>query len=131
VTTDHFDQKNELICQPGILSQQMKVLIPGGAGYIGSVLVGHLLNRGHQVTVLDNLFFQQKSLFGYAPNPNFEFVYGDTRDKATVEPLVAKADVIIHLAAVVGILSIAELWLGQTHRRSRFERSTDYLSLHQ
>jgi nucleoside-diphosphate-sugar epimerase len=81
----------------------MKVLIPGGAGYIGSVLVGRLLNEGHQVTVLDNLFFQQRSLFGYATNPNFDFVYGDCRDKATLEPLMAKADAVIHLAAVVGM----------------------------
>jgi nucleoside-diphosphate-sugar epimerase len=81
----------------------MRVLIPGGAGYIGSVLTGHLLNLGHQVTVLDNLYFQQKSLFGYASNPNFDFVYGDTRDRATLEPLMAKNDVIIHLAAVVGM----------------------------
>ena len=81
----------------------MRVLIPGGAGYIGSVLTGHLLNLGHQVTVLDNLYFQQKSLFGYASNPNFDFVYGDTRDRATLEPLMAKNDLIIHLAAVVGM----------------------------
>ena len=81
----------------------MRILIPGGAGYIGSVLTGHLLNLGHQVTVLDNLYFQQKSLFGYASNPNFDFVYGDTRDRATLEPLMAKNDVIIHLAAVVGM----------------------------
>ncbi len=81
----------------------MRVLIPGGAGYIGSVLTGHLLDLGHRVTVLDNLYFQQKSLFGYATNPNFDFVFGDSRDKATLKPLMAKNDVIIHLAAVVGM----------------------------
>ena len=80
----------------------MKILINGGAGYIGSVLIGHLLRAGHSVTVLDNLIFGQRSLFGYCSNPNFEFVFGDVRNSDTVRPLVAKADAVIHLAAVVG-----------------------------
>ena len=80
----------------------MKILINGGAGYIGSVLIGHLLRAGHSVTVLDNLIFGQRSLFGYCSNPNFEFVFGDVRNADTVKPLVAKADAVIHLAAVVG-----------------------------
>lgn len=80
----------------------MKILINGGAGYIGSVLIGHLLRAGHSVTVLDNLIFGQRSLFGYCSNPNFEFVFGDVRNADTVRPLVAKADAVIHLAAVVG-----------------------------
>lgn len=80
----------------------MKILINGGAGYIGSVLIGHLLRAGHHVTVLDNLIFGQRSLFGYCSNPNFEFVFGDVRNADTVRPLVSKADAVIHLAAVVG-----------------------------
>ncbi len=80
----------------------MKILINGGAGYIGSVLTGHLLKAGHQVTILDNLIFGQRSLFGYCPDPNFEFVFGDCRNADTMRPLMAKADAVIHLAAVVG-----------------------------
>jgi len=80
----------------------LKILINGGAGYIGSVLIGHLLRAGHHVTVLDNLIFGQRSLFGYCSNPNFEFVFGDVRNADTVRPLVSKADAVIHLAAVVG-----------------------------
>jgi nucleoside-diphosphate-sugar epimerase len=80
----------------------LKILINGGAGYIGSVLIGHLLRAGHQVTVLDNLIFGQRSLFGFCSNPNFDFVFGDCRNVDTLKPLVAKADAIIHLAAVVG-----------------------------
>ncbi len=80
----------------------MKILVNGGAGYIGSVLTGHLLKAGHHVTILDNLIFGQRSLFGYCSDPNFEFVYGDCRNADTLKPLLAKADAVIHLAAVVG-----------------------------
>jgi len=80
----------------------LKILINGGAGYIGSVLIGHLLRAGHHVTVLDNLMFGQRSLFGFCSDPNFEFAFGDCRNADTLKPLLAKADAIIHLAAVVG-----------------------------
>jgi nucleoside-diphosphate-sugar epimerase len=77
-------------------------LVNGGAGYIGSVLTGHLLRAGHHVTVLDNLIFGQRSLFGYCSDPSFDFVFGDCRNPDVLKPLLAKADAIIHLAAVVG-----------------------------
>jgi nucleoside-diphosphate-sugar epimerase len=80
-----------------------KVLITGGSGYIGSVLTGHLLEEGHDVTCLDNLIYGQKSLFNYADNPNFNFVYGDARDRNVMKELVPKSDVIIPLAAIVGM----------------------------
>ena len=54
-----------------------KILITGGAGYLGSVLTGHLLNEGYQVTCLDNLMYKQNSLFNFVSNPDFDFVYGD------------------------------------------------------
>lgn len=81
----------------------MKVLVPGGAGYIGSVLVCRLLQEGHQVTVLDNLYYQQKGLFGYAYHPSFNFIFGDARDESLMKAEMAKHDAIIHLAAVVGM----------------------------
>lgn len=80
----------------------LKVLITGGAGYIGSVLTPMLLDKGYSVTVLDNLAFRQDSLLGVAHRENFDFVRGDARNRPLVEKLVPKFDVIIPLAAVVG-----------------------------
>lgn len=81
---------------------EMRILVTGGAGYIGSVLTGELLTRGHEVTVIDNLMYKQLSLFQYCSNPNFTFVRGDVRDEALMKRLVEPADVIIPLAAIVG-----------------------------
>jgi nucleoside-diphosphate-sugar epimerase len=79
-----------------------RILITGGAGYIGSTLVPELLNLGHSVTVIDNFLYGQTSLAAIIGNPRLELVYGDVRDKATMTPHIGKADVIIPLAAIVG-----------------------------
>lgn len=80
-----------------------KVLITGGAGYLGSVLTEVLLNKGYQVTVLDNLIYKQISLVPFSHNKNFDFILGDVRDENTLKPLVESHDVIIPLAAIVGM----------------------------
>jgi nucleoside-diphosphate-sugar epimerase len=80
-----------------------KILITGGSGYIGCVLTGYLLDKGYEVTCLDNLMYRQNSLFDYAANPDFGFIYGDVRNKELMEKTVPKFDVIIPLAAVVGM----------------------------
>jgi nucleoside-diphosphate-sugar epimerase len=80
----------------------MRVLITGGAGYLGSVLTQQLLNYGYHVTVLDKLIFNQISLLPHTSNPNFKFVYGDVRDLVLMHKLINEADVIIPLAAIVG-----------------------------
>jgi nucleoside-diphosphate-sugar epimerase len=80
----------------------MKILITGGAGYIGSILTPTLLGAGHQVTVLDNFLFHQASLADCCQFETFQVVRGDSRDESVVGPLVAKADLIIPLAALVG-----------------------------
>jgi len=80
----------------------MKVLITGGAGYIGSILTPHLLKQGHQVTVLDSLLYNQAPLLDCCADADFEFVCGDARDEAVLRPLMAKADCIVPLAALVG-----------------------------
>jgi len=80
----------------------MKILITGGAGYIGSVLTPYLLKQGHSVTVLDTFMFGQNSLIDCCSYKSFEVVRGDARDEALVKKLVEKADVIIPLAALVG-----------------------------
>ena len=79
-----------------------KVLVTGGAGYLGSIMVPDLLKAGHKVTVLDNFMFKQDSLNHCCYNPNFSVVKGDVRQKSTMAKLLKSADVIIPLAALVG-----------------------------
>lgn len=80
----------------------MKILVTGGAGYIGSLLTPALLAQGHEVTVLDNFMFRQNSLMDCCHYPQFQVVRGDCRDEDLMKPLIARADVIIPLAALVG-----------------------------
>jgi nucleoside-diphosphate-sugar epimerase len=80
----------------------MKILITGGAGYIGSLLTPALLVEGHQVTVVDNFYFKQASLLDCCHYGRFEIVRGDCRDEELMKRLVSRADAIIPLAAVVG-----------------------------
>ncbi len=80
----------------------MKILVTGGAGYIGCVLVPLLLEHGHDVRVLDNLMYGGQGLLPYFRNPRFDFVAGDVRDSEAVTCAVKDRDVIIHLAAIVG-----------------------------
>jgi nucleoside-diphosphate-sugar epimerase len=78
------------------------ILITGAAGYLGSIFCEHFLTAGYQVTAMDNLIYGQNSLFHFCANPNFEFVNGDVRNEALMKGLIAKADVIIPLACIVG-----------------------------
>ncbi len=84
------------------MADTYKFLITGGAGYLGSVMVQELLERGHRVTAIDNLMFAQTSLAGVCHYPGFDFVNGDARLAETMRPLVKDADVVIPLAALVG-----------------------------
>lgn len=80
----------------------MKILVTGGAGYLGSILVPDLLAAGHEVTVLDNFMFRQGSLNHVCYHPKFTVVKGDIRIESIVLPLLKKADAVIPLAALVG-----------------------------
>ena len=80
----------------------MNILITGGAGYLGSVITPLLLDKGHNVTVYDNLMYNQLTLSDLCYKPNFKFVYGDVRDYAKLNKHIQKADVIVPLAAIVG-----------------------------
>lgn len=80
----------------------MKILVTGGAGYVGSVLCPLLLNNGHKVRVLDSLVFGVNGILGCFLNKNFEFIKGDILNKEIVHSAVSGVDVIIHLAAIVG-----------------------------
>jgi nucleoside-diphosphate-sugar epimerase len=80
----------------------LNILVTGGAGYIGSILVPHLLDAGHDVTVVDNFLYKQASLNSCCHHDNFTAIKGDIRTESTILPLLGKADVIIPLAALVG-----------------------------
>lgn len=80
----------------------MKILITGGAGYLGTVITKTMLEAGHKVTAIDNLSFKQLSPLHYTSNPNYNFIYGDVRNEAFLRHQVGTHDVIIPLAAIVG-----------------------------
>jgi nucleoside-diphosphate-sugar epimerase len=80
----------------------MKILVTGGAGYLGSVITKKFLDNGYEVVVLDKLIFNQTSLLGCTNNPKFKFIHGDVRNKSLLEKLCNEADIIIPLAAIVG-----------------------------
>ena len=79
-----------------------KILVTGGAGFVGSILVDQLLNKNYIVRVLDNLMYGQTCHFPYFINKNFEFITGDIRSKKTVREALKGVDTILHLAAIVG-----------------------------
>jgi len=89
-----------------------RVLITGGAGYIGSLLTGVLLERGCAVTVVDKLLFGGESLLAYWRHPRFRFTPGDVTEPATLQPTAEglrvgrlepeRFDAVVHLAAIVG-----------------------------
>lgn len=80
----------------------LKVLMTGGAGYLGSVLCEHLLDAGYDVTVVDQPKRSTQSLFHLCAHPRFHFVFGDVRDENLMRRLLAYCDVLIPLAAIVG-----------------------------
>ncbi len=82
-----------------------RVLITGGAGYIGSLLTGVLLQRGDHVTVVDDLLFGGESLLAYFSHPRFAFIKGDVCDREVVARLKSRQPgytAVVHLAAIVG-----------------------------
>lgn len=79
-----------------------RVLVTGGAGYIGSILTKRLLDSGFHVTVLDSFIHKQSSLLDCCGHEDFEVVRGDCRDAAVLKPLLKDKDIVIPLAALVG-----------------------------
>lgn len=80
----------------------MKILITGGAGYLGSVMVPRLLSEGHDVVVVDNMMYSQSSLLDCCYHPQLTIIRGDTRDKALITRLLKDADAIFPLACLTG-----------------------------
>ena len=79
-----------------------RILITGGAGYLGCEMVAALLAEGHHVTVVDNLMYGQHTLFHFCSHPSFEFIRGDARSEPLMAEAVKDADVLIPLACIVG-----------------------------
>lgn len=82
--------------------KKKRVLVTGGAGYIGSILTPTLLREGFHVTVIDNLMYRQLSLLDCFGDSDFVFVKGDASNRKVMEPLIAQSDIMIPLAAIVG-----------------------------
>lgn len=81
---------------------KIKVLVTGGAGYIGSILVPELLLNGYEVTVYDNLMFQQTSFLDCCNHADFHFINADVRNNERLKEAMKGKDIIIPLAALVG-----------------------------
>ena len=79
-----------------------KILVTGGAGYIGTTLVPKLLHKGYEVTVFDNLMVGGNQLLSFFRYKNFKFIKGDIRNIKELKNAVKDQNIIIHLAALVG-----------------------------
>lgn len=80
----------------------MKLLVTGGAGYLGAVMVPTLLQEGHEVVVLDNFMYNQNSLLDCCHDENLTIIRGDTRDNNLIKKLLKNADAIFPLACLTG-----------------------------
>jgi UDP-glucose 4-epimerase len=85
----------------------MRVFITGGAGFIGSHLCDALISRGDEVTILDNLSTGSQNNIAHLKG-KIEVNQGDIRDKSLVESLVANSDLVLHMAAALGVDNILE-----------------------
>jgi UDP-glucose 4-epimerase len=87
----------------------MRILVTGGAGFIGSHLAERLLQDGHDVTILDDLSTGRlENLEAFSGHPRMQFIEGDVADLEVVRPLVGDADLVYHLAAAVGVRYVVE-----------------------
>lgn len=102
------------------MKKKLKILVSGGAGYIGSVLVRLLLQAGKEVRVMDNLRFGGDTLVELFNHPDFDFVKGDVRDEGDLRQALAGVDAIVHLAAIVGDPACA--------REPQLARETNFLA---
>jgi len=80
----------------------MKILVTGGAGYIGSILVPELLKLNYEIIVIDNFMYNQNSLLNVCYNDNLTVVNGDARDKILISRYLKNVDFVIPLACIVG-----------------------------
>ncbi|QPJ65325.1 MAG: NAD(P)-dependent oxidoreductase [Candidatus Nitrohelix vancouverensis] len=80
----------------------MKVLVTGGAGYLGTSMLPLLLEKGHEVRILDKLMWGVTPILSYFSHPRVEFMSGDIRDQQVITDALSGMDAVIHLAGIVG-----------------------------
>lgn len=80
----------------------MRIVVTGGAGYLGSILCRRLLEEGQKVKCLDNLLYGKEPIKPLLRNSNFQLITGDIRDMTTITTTMNGADTVIHLASIVG-----------------------------
>jgi len=80
----------------------MKILVTGGAGYVGSRVVPHLLSQGHRVRVLDRLLYGAEAMLPLTAMPGFELQFGDVREQDSMRRALQGMEGVIHLAGIVG-----------------------------
>jgi len=100
VWKQHVTPERETLIRQG--SQSKRVLVIGGAGYIGSALLPQLLEGGYQVRLLDVFLFGQEPISGVAEHERLEVVNGDFRDGGVVLKAMEDCDAVIHLGGIVG-----------------------------
>jgi len=128
--------KNAVEVLLNMQGDDLKVLVTGGAGYLGSVLCEHLLDVGYRVSVVDNLMYRQQSLFHLCANGHFNFVLGDVRDENLMKDHLKDADIIIPLAAIVSAPACdRDPWLAESVNLEAIRllnrlRSTDQLVIY-
>ena len=81
----------------------MKILVTGGAGYLGSILCQKLLDKGYEVRMIDTFWYGKKSIESLLKNKNFEIIEGDIRNLVVTVKAMKNVDAVIHLASLVGM----------------------------
>ena len=93
----------------------MKVLVTGGAGFIGSHIVERLLREGEEVVVIDNfdpyydIRLKEKNVEMFKNNPNYTFVKGNILDRELMYPIIKEVDTVIHMAAQADISKVMKV----------------------